>query len=324
MVKAIRIYETGKPSVMKFEDVQLKPLAPNEVLIKNNSIGLNYIDTYHRTGLYPLPLPSGIGLEAAGIIEEIGSAVTEFKVGDRVAHSAAPVGSYSEKQVYPQEKIVKIPDFISDEIASVAMLKGITCEYLLHRAYKVKKDQFILFHAAAGGVGQVFGQWAKALGVRAIGTVSSDEKAKIAKENGFEFVINYSKEKFSEKVKEITNGKMLDVVYDGVGQKTFEESIDCLVVRGTLIAFGNASGSILSIDPKKHMQPKGIFITRPSIAHYTVTRKELTDAAATVFDAIKNNKFKIKVFKKFALKDAILAHEELEGRKLLGPAVLIP
>jgi NADPH2:quinone reductase len=324
MVKAIKIYETGKANVMKFEDVELKKIAPNEVLIKNKSIGLNYIDIYHRTGVYPLPLPNGIGLEAAGVIEEVGSDVKEFKAGDRVAHAAAPPGSYSEKQVYPQEKIVKIPDFITDEVASVLMLKGITCEYLLHRAYKVKKDQFILFHAAAGGVGQVFGQWAKALGCKTIGTVSTDEKAKIAKENGFDYVINYSNEKFSEKVKEITGGKMLDVVYDGVGQKTFEESIDCLAIRGTLIAFGNASGSIPSIDPKKHMQPKGIYITRPSIAHYTVTRQELTDAANTVFDAVKNNKFKIKVFKRYALKDAILAHEELEGRKLLGPAVLIP
>jgi NADPH2:quinone reductase len=324
MTKAIKIYETGKPSVMKFEDVELKKLAPNEVLIKNKSIGLNYIDTYHRTGLYPLPLPTGIGLEAAGVIEEIGSDVKEFKIGDRVAHAAAPPGAYSEKQVYPQEKIVKIPDFITDEIASVLMLKGITCEYLLHRAYKVKKDQFILFHAAAGGVGQVFGQWAKSIGCKTIGTVSSDEKAKIAKENGFDYVINYSKDKFSEKVKEITDGKMLDVVYDGVGQKTFDESIDCLAVRGTLVSFGSASGPVISIDPKKHMQPKGIFITRPSIAHYTVTRKELTDAANTVFDAVKNNKFKIKVFKRYALKDAVLAHEELEGRKLLGPAVLIP
>jgi NADPH2:quinone reductase len=215
MVKAIRIYETGKANVMRFEDVELKKLAPNEVLIKNKSIGLNYIDIYHRTGVYPLPLPNGIGLEAAGVIEEVGSDVKEFKVGDRVAHAAAPPGSYSEKQVYPQEKIVKIPDFITDEVASVLMLKGITCEYLLHRAYKVKKDQFILFHAAAGGVGQVFGQWAKALGCKTIGTVSTDEKAKIAKENGFDYVINYSKEKFSEKVKEITGGKMLDVVYDG-------------------------------------------------------------------------------------------------------------
>jgi NADPH2:quinone reductase len=324
MVKAIRITETGNANVMKFVDVELKKLAPNEVLIKNKAIGLNYIDVYHRSGTYPLPLPNGIGLEAAGVIEEIGSDVKEFKVGDRVAHAAAPPGSYSEKQVYPQEKIVKIPDYISDEIASCIMLKGITSEYLLHRAYKVKKDQFILYHAAAGGVGQVLCQWAKSLGCKVIGTVGSEEKVAIAKENGCDFVINYSKESFSQKVKEITNGKMLDVVYDGVGAKTFEESIECLAIRGTMVSFGNASGLVDKVDPKKHIAPKGLYFTRPSIAHYTVTREELVNSARTVFEAIKTNKFKINLFKKFALKDAVTAHEELEARKLLGPAILVP
>ena len=324
MVKAIRITETGKANVMKFVDVELKSLAPNEVLIKNKAIGLNYIDVYHRSGTYPLPLPTGIGLEAAGVIEDVGSAVTEFKVGDRVAHAAAPPGAYSEKQVYPQEKLVKIPDYISDEIASVIMLKGITSEYLIHRAYKVKKDQFILYHAAAGGVGQVLCQWAKSLGCKVIGTVGSDEKVKIAKENGCDFVINYSKESFSQKVKEITNGKMLDVVYDGVGAKTFEESIECLAIRGTMVSFGNASGLVEKVDPKKHIAPKGLFFTRPSIAHYTVTRDELVNSANTVFEAIRTNKFKVKIFKKFALKDAVKAHEELEARKLTGPAILVP
>ena len=324
MVKAIRITETGKANVMKFVDVELKKLAPNEVLIKNKAIGLNYIDIYHRSGTYPLPLPNGIGLEAAGVIEEIGSDVKEFKVGDRVAHAAAPPGSYSEKQVYPQEKLVKIPDYISDEIASCIMLKGITSEYLLHRAYAVKKGEFILFHAAAGGVGQVLCQWAKSLGCKVIGTVGSDEKVAIAKENGCDFVINYSKESFSQKVKEITDGKMLKVVYDGVGAKTFEESLDCLAIRGTIVSFGNASGLIDNVDPKKHIAPKGLYFTRPSIAHYTVTREELVNSANTVFEAIKTGKFKVKIFKKFALKDAVTAHEELEARKLTGPAILVP
>ncbi|NBV92959.1 MAG: quinone oxidoreductase [Proteobacteria bacterium] len=324
MVKAIRITETGKPNVMKFVDVDLKKLAPNEVLIKNKAVGLNYIDVYHRSGTYPLPLPNGIGLEAAGVIEEIGSDVKEFKIGDRITHAAAPPGSYSEKQVYPQEKIVKIPDYISDEIASCIMLKGITSEYLIHRAYAVKKGEFILFHAAAGGVGQVLCQWAKSLGCKVIGTVGSDEKIAIAKENGCDFVINYSKESFSQKVKEITEGKMLKVVYDGVGAKTFEESLDCLAIRGTMVSFGNASGLIDKVDPKKHIAPKGLYFTRPSIAHYTVTREELVNSANTVFEAIKTNKFKIKIFKKFALKDAVTAHEELEARKLTGPAILVP
>ena len=324
MVKAIKITETGNANVMKFVDVELKKLAPNEVLIRNKAIGLNYIDVYHRAGTYPLPLPTGIGLEAAGVIEEVGSDVKEFKVGDRVAHAAAPAGSYSEKQVYPQEKLVKIPDYISDEIAACIMLKGFTAEYLLHRAYKVKKNQFILFHAAAGGVGQILCQWAKSLGCKVIGTVGSEDKIKIAKENGCGFVINYSKKSFSQKVKEITNGKMLDVVYDGVGAKTFEESIECLAIRGTMVSFGNASGLVEKVDPKKHIAPKGLFFTRPSIAHYTVTREELVNSANTVFDAIKTGKFKVKIFKKFALKDAIIAHEELEARKFNGPAILIP
>ena len=324
MVKAIKITETGKANVMKFVDVELKKLAPNEVLIKNKAIGLNYIDVYHRSGTYPLPLPTGIGLEAAGVIEETGSDVKEFKVGDRVAHAAAPPGSYSEKQVYPQEKLVKIPDYITDEIASCIMLKGITSEYLLHRAYAVKKGEFILFHAAAGGVGQVLCQWAKSLGCKVIGTVGSDEKVAIAKENGCDFVINYSKESFSQKVKEITDGKMLKVVYDGVGAKTFEESLDCLAIRGTMVSFGNASGLIDKVDPKKHIAPKGLYFTRPSIAHYTVTREELVNSANTVFEAIKTGKFKVKIFKKFALKDAVTAHEELEARKLTGPAILVP
>jgi len=324
MVKAIKITETGKANVMKFVDVELKKLAPNEVLIKNKAIGLNYIDVYHRSGTYPLPLPTGIGLEAAGVIEETGSDVKEFKVGDRVAHAAAPPGSYSEKQVYPQEKLVKIPDYITDEIASCIMLKGITSEYLLHRAYAVKKGEFILFHAAAGGVGQVLCQWAKSLGCKVIGTVGSDEKVEIAKENGCEFVINYSKESFSQKVKEITDGKMLKVVYDGVGAKTFEESLDCLAIRGTMVSFGNASGLIDKVDPKKHIAPKGLYFTRPSIAHYTVTREELVNSANKVFEAIKTGKFKVKIFKKFALKDAVKAHEELEARKLTGPAILVP
>ena len=324
MVKAIKITETGKANVMRFVDIELKKLAPNEVLIKNKAIGLNYIDVYHRSGTYPLPLPNGIGLEAAGVIEEIGSDVKEFKVGDRVAHAAAPPGSYSEKQVYPQEKLVKIPDYISDEVASCIMLKGITSEYLLHRAYAVKKGEFILFHAAAGGVGQVLCQWAKSLGCKVIGTVGSDEKVAIARENGCDFVINYSKESFSQKVKEITESKMLKVVYDGVGAKTFEESLDCLAIRGTMVSFGNASGLIDNVDPKKHIAPKGLYFTRPSIAHYTVTREELVNSANTVFEAIKTGKFKVKIFKKFALKDAVTAHEELEARKLTGPSILVP
>ena len=225
MVKAIKIEQFGGPEVLEFKEIEIPKLNPNEVLVKNLSIGLNYIDVYHRTGLYPIPTPSGIGLEACGIIEEIGPGVTMFKVGDRVSHASMPIGAYSEKQVMPQEKLVLVPDGISDEVASAITLKGMTAEYLLERAYPITAGQTVLFHAAAGGVGQIFCQWAKAIGCTVIGTVGSDEKIAIAKKNGAHHVINYSKEDFSKKVLEITNGKGVDAVYDGVGIKTFDGSL---------------------------------------------------------------------------------------------------
>ena len=309
---------------MKLKEINLPKLNPNEVLIKNKSIGLNFIDTYHRSGIYPIPLPSGIGLEAAGIIEDIGKNVNLFKIGDKVTHASMPIGAYSEQQILPQEKLVKVPNEISFEIASAITLKGMTCEYLLHRAYSVKKSDTILFHAAAGGLGQIFCQWARTIGCTIIGTVGSEEKIKIAKENGVNHVINYSKEDFSKKVLEITNGKGVDVVYDGVGKKTFEGSLTCIKLRGMFITFGNASGPIKNIDVKKHMAPKAIFITRPSVLPYTATREELELSAETVFSTIKNNKININIFKKYQLSEARKAHEELESRILTGPSILIP
>ena len=324
MVKAIKIQKFGGPEELQLVDVELPKLNANEVLIKNLSIGLNYIDVYHRTGLYPIPLPSGIGLEACGMVEEIGSDVTLFKVGDRVAHSSMPIGSYSEKQIFPQEKLVLVPEGISNEVASVIMLKGITAEYLLHRAYPVKKGDKVLFHAAAGGVGQILCQWANAIGCTVIGTVGSKEKEAIAKQNGCHHVINYTDHNFVEEVEKIVGKNGIDVVYDGVGASTFEGSIECLKVRGMMVAFGNASGYVKTLDIKKHINTKGLFFTRPSIAHYTVTRKELEDAAATVFDAILTKKFKVDIFKTYPLSEAKKAHEDLEARKLKGPAVILP
>ena len=324
MTKSIQIESFGGPEVLKLKEINLPKLNPNEVLIKNKSIGLNFIDTYHRSGIYPIPLPSGIGLEAAGIIEDIGKNVNLFKIGDKVTHASMPIGAYSEQQILPQEKLVKVPNEISFEIASAITLKGMTCEYLLHRAYSVKKSDTILFHAAAGGLGQIFCQWARTIGCTIIGTVGSEEKIKIAKENGVNHVINYSKEDFSKKVLEITNGKGVDVVYDGVGKKTFEGSLTCIKLRGMFITFGNASGPIKNIDVKKHMAPKAIFITRPSVLPYTATRKELELSAETVFSAIKNNKININIFKKYQLSEARKAHEELESRILTGPSILIP
>ena len=316
MTKSIQIESFGGPEVLKLKEINLPKLNPNEVLIKNKSIGLNFIDTYHRSGIYPIPLPSGIGLEAAGIIEDIGKNVNLFKIGDKVTHASMPIGAYSEQQILPQEKLVKVPNEISFEIASAITLKGMTCEYLLHRAYSVKKSDTILFHAAAGGLGQIFCQWARTIGCTIIGTVGSEEKIKIAKENGVNHVINYSKEDFSKKVLEITNGKGDDVVYDGVGKKTFEGSLTCIKLRGMFITFGNASGPIKNIDVKKHMAPKAIFITRPSVLPYTATREELELSAETVFSAIKNNKININIFKKYQLSEARKAHEELESRIL--------
>ena len=324
MVKAVKIQKFGGPEELQSVDVELPKLNANEVLIKNLSIGLNYIDVYHRTGLYPIPLPSGIGLEACGMVEEIGSDVTLFKVGDRVAHSSMPIGSYSEKQIFPQEKLVLVPEGISNEVASVIMLKGITAEYLLHRAYPVKKGDKVLFHAAAGGVGQILCQWANAIGCTVIGTVGSKEKEAIAKQNGCHHVINYTDHNFVEEVEKIVGKNGIDVVYDGVGASTFEGSIECLKVRGMMVAFGNASGYVKTLDIKKHINTKGLFFTRPSIAHYTVTRKELEDAAATVFDAILTKKFKVDIFKTYPLSEAKKAHEDLEARKLKGPAVILP
>ena len=324
MTKSIQIESFGGPEVLKLKEINLPKLNPNEVLIKNKSIGLNFIDTYHRSGIYPIPLPSGIGLEAAGIIEDIGKNVNLFKIGDKVTHASMPIGAYSEQQILPQEKLVKVPNEISFEIASAITLKGMTCEYLLHRAYSVKKSDTILFHAAAGGLGQIFCQWARTIGCTIIGTVGSEEKIKIAKENGVNHVINYSKEDFSKKVLEITNGKGVDVVYDGVGKKTFEGSLTCIKLRGMFITFGNASGPIKNIDVKKHMAPKAIFITRLSVLPYTTTREELELSAETVFSTIKNNKININIFKKYQLSEARKAHEELESRILTGPSILIP
>ena len=323
-MKTIKIEKFGGPEVLEIQNIEISKPKSNEVLIKNLSIGINFIDTYNRTGLYPVPLPSGIGLEACGIIEEVGDDVKLFKVGDRVSRASAPIGAYSEKQIVPENKLVLVPDGVSNEVASCITLKGITAEYLLHRAYPLKKGNKILYHAAAGGLGQILCAWANSMGAEVIGTVGSKEKEAIAKKNGCHHVINYNEKNFVEEVEKIVGKNGIDVVYDGVGLTTFEGSIEVLKIRGMMVAFGNASGYVDTIDVKKHINAKGLFFTRPSIAHYTIEREELEESAKKVFEAVLSGKFKIEISKKYTLDDVRQAHEDLEGRLLTGPAVIIP
>ena len=270
MTRVVKIEKTGGPEVLKFETIELGKPGPEEVLIEHKAIGLNFIDTYHRSGLYPLELPSGIGGEASGVIKQIGSKVKDFSVGDNVAYAGAPLGSYSSDRNYPTKNLVKIPEEVDFNTAASIMTKGLTAFYLLYKTYPVSSSDTILFHAAAGGVGQIFCQWAKSLGCKIIGTVGSDEKISIAKKNGCDFVINYSKENFSKKVIEISKGGV-PVVYDGVGKTTFERSIECLKTRGMMVSFGNSSGPVESIDVRKMIQPKGLYFTRPAMGHYLGT-----------------------------------------------------
>ena len=323
-MKAVIINKIGGPEVLELKDIQLGDPNSGEVLIKNEAIGLNYIDTYHRSGLYPVELPSNIGIEGAGVIEKVGPDVNDFKVGDRVAYASMPIGSYSTHRIFPTKKLVKVPEGIELENVVTLMTKGITTFYLLHKTYPVKSGETILYHAAAGGVGQILCQWAKSLGCTVIGTVGSNEKIEIAKANGCDHVINYSKENFAERVKEITNGAGVPVVYDGVGKKTFDDSIECLKIRGTMVSFGNASGPLDPCNITKSLAPKGLYLTRPSIAHYTTTKEELDEAAGKTFEMFMTKKFSLKIFKKYKLDQVIEAHKDLEGRKILGPAVILP
>ena len=324
MSKSIIINDHGGPEVLKVIDINVGSPGANEIKIKNKAIGLNFIDTYHRSGLYPLKLPSGIGMEGAGVILEIGSGVKNFSIGDNVTYAAPPLGSYSEERIIPENIAVKLPDGLNHKTAASIMTKGLTVYYLLFKTYKAKAGETILFHAAAGGVGQIFCQWAKSLGCKVIGTVGSDEKIEVAKANGCDHVINYSKENFAQKVKEITNGEGVPVVYDGVGKKTFDGSIECLKVRGMMVSFGNASGPLDPCNVTKSLAPKGLYLTRPSIAHYTSSREELDEAAKKVFEMFITKKFTLNIFKKYTLDEIIKAHQDLEARKILGPAVILP
>jgi NADPH:quinone reductase len=321
---AIRIHEHGGPEMMKWETVEVGDPGAGEVRIKHTAIGLNYIDTYHRTGLYKIPLPTVLGREGAGVIDAVGAGVTEFKVGDRVAYAASPIGSYSEIRVIPAAGVVKVPDNVTDQQAASIMLKGMTAQYLLRRTFKVGKGDTILFHAAAGGVGLIVSQWARHLGATVIGTVGSEEKAVIARAAGCHHVINYSKEDFVARVAEITGGKKCDVVYDGVGKDTFMKSLDCVRPLGTVALFGNASGKVEPFDLGILAAKGSLFVTRPTLDTYVAKREELVATTDELFDVVGRGIVKIEINQTYALKDAAQAHRDLEARKTTGSTVLVP
>ncbi len=323
MVKAIRVEKTGAPGVMKMKDVELAKPGAGEARVRHTAIGLNFIDIYQRSGLYPMPLPFTPGQEGAGIVEAVGRGVTHIKPGDRIAY-AGPLGSYSEAWNLGAARLVKVPSEVSDEQAASAMLKGMTAHYLLHSTYKVRKGDTILVHAAAGGVGLIMCQWAKHLGATVIGTVGTPAKAKLAAAHGCDHPIIYTRQDFVERVKRITKGEMVPVVYDSIGQATFPASLDCLRPRGLFVSYGNASGPIPAMNPSILMVKGSLMMTRPSLPHYTATRKDLERRAKDLFKAIRSGAVKIEVNQTFALKDAANAHRALAARETTGSTVLLP
>ncbi|MDG1161920.1 MAG: quinone oxidoreductase [Burkholderiales bacterium] len=323
MTTVVKFHKTGDPDVLSVEKALVGKPKRGEARVRHTAIGLNYIDTYHRSGLYPLPLPTGVGLEGAGVVEAVGAGVTHVKVGDRVAYAGGPPGAYAQERVMPANKLVKIPKGVSDEDAAAMMLKGLTVHMLIRRVYRVQKGETVVFHAAAGGVGLIACQWLKALGAKVIGTVGSDEKAKIAKAHGCQHTINYNKENFAERVREITKGRGVPVVYDSVGKDTFYGSLDCLQPRGLLTVFGNGSGPVSDVDV--NVLAKGSFyLTRPSIMVYSAMRSDLEAGAKELFAMVKSGKIKIDINQRYALADAAQAHKDLEARKTTGSTILMP
>jgi NADPH2:quinone reductase len=323
-VHAIRIHQTGGPEAMRWEEVDVGDPGPGQVRIRHSAVGLNFIDTYHRSGLYAVPLPSGIGLEAAGVVEAVGEGVSDVKPGDHAGYCSGPIGAYAEARLFPAERLIKLPAGIDDRTAAAMLLQGLTAQYLLRRTHRVKAGETILVHAAAGGVGQILGQWGKHLGATVIGTVGSEDKAKLAKANGCDHVILYRKEKVSERVRELTKGAGVPAVYDGVGKDTFMDSLDCLAPLGMMVTFGNASGPVPPFEPVLLSQKGSLFLTRPSLVHYTAKRSDLLAAAAELFEVVQKGVVKISVNQTFALKDAVAAHQALEARKTTGSTLLLP
>ena len=321
MPNAIRIHEAGGPDVLEWETIEVRDPGPGEVRIRQDAAGLNYIDVYHRTGLYPQSLPFTPGVEGAGVVEAIGDGVTDLRAGDRVAY-AGPIGGYAEERLIPADRLVKLPDSVSTEQAAAMMLQGMTAHMLLRSVHRVEPGETILIHAAAGGVGLIVCQWAKALGATVIGTVGSDEKAELARAHGCDHPIVYTRQDFAAEVERITNGAKLPVVYDSIGRDTFAGSIDCLAPRGLMVTFGNASGPVDPVAPGLLAEKGSLFLTRPTLFSYIAARAELETAADELFEIVESGKVKIEVRQRYPLKDAAQAHRDLEARKTSGSTIL--
>ena len=324
MPKTIRIHQPGGPEVMQWEEVALGEPGPGEARIRHKAVGLNFVDTYQRSGLYKVPLPSGLGSEGAGVVEAVGPGVSFVKPGDRVAYNGGPLGAYSEARIMPAERLIVLPENISFETGAAMMLKGLTVQYLLRSTYPVKPGETILWHAAAGGVGLIACQWAKALGVTVIGTVGSEEKGALAKAHGCTHVINYARENFVEKVKQLTGGKGVPVVFDAVGKDTFMGSLDCLQPRGLMVSFGNASGAVPPFDPVILSLKGSLYLTRPTAVTYFAARADLEKGSAELVDMITSGKVKIEINQRYPLRDVAQAHCDLQARKTTGSTILIP
>ena len=323
MAKAVRYHKQGGPEVLQIEEIQVGEPGAGQVRIRHTAMGVNFVDTYQRSGLYPMPLPQVAGNEGAGVVEAVGAGVTELKAGDRIAYTGLP-GSYCDMRIVPADRMVKLPQGVSEEQGASMMLKGLTVHYLIHSTYPVKKGETVLWHAAAGGVGLIACQWLKALGVTVIGTVGSDEKAALAKAHGAEHVINYSRENFVERVKSITGGEGVPVVYDAVGKTTWEGSLDCLRPRGLMVSFGNASGAVPPVNLGILSTKGSLYVTRPTLATHIATRADLVERSGSLFDVVKSGKVKIETTGRYKLADAQQAHRDLEGRKTTGSIVLQP
>lgn len=322
-MKAIRFEKTGGPEVLEYVDVELAPPGPGQARVRHTAIGVNFIDTYHRSGLYPVALPSGLGMEAAGTVEALGEGVTGLSPGDRVGYCGGPLGAYAEAANVPANRLVHLPKSVSDEAAAASLLKGMTAQYLLKRTYPVKKGETILFHSAAGGVGLIAGQWAKHLGATVIGTVGSDDKIALARSRGYDHVVNLRIGNWVDRVREIAGGG-LPVVYDSVGKDTWNGSLDCLRPRGMMVSFGNSSGAVPSFEPGILSAKGSLYLTRPTLAHYIATRTELQETADDLFDVIAKGAVTIEINQRFKLADAHAAHEALHSRQTTGATILTP